>query len=156
MFFSQVNVHIYDKICRDLCSVDHAKACNCFSKIFKAKIEFFTNIRMTRNTEKKRAEVANFADIIKNVITFTKTTSKTQEKLKELEIMYEIAIYICISWYSKICWFPVKKSWFIYFLDLLYIRHNCAKFHYYRICMADFTEGAAPPTSVSSPEKAHP
>ena len=52
---------------------------------------------MTRNTAKKRAEVAIFADIIKNVTTFTKTTSKTQEKLKELEIMYEIAIYICIS-----------------------------------------------------------
>ena len=26
--------------------------------------------------------------------------------------MYQIAIYICISWYSKICWFLVKKCWY--------------------------------------------
>ena len=25
--------------------------------------------------------------------------------------MYQNTIYICISWYSKICWFPVKKCW---------------------------------------------
>ena len=31
----------------------HPKTCNCFSKISKAKIEIFTNIRMTRNSEKK-------------------------------------------------------------------------------------------------------
>ena len=52
MSFSQVNFHIYDNICRDLCSVGHAKTSNCFPKICKAKIEFFTNIRMT-NSEKK-------------------------------------------------------------------------------------------------------
>ena len=27
---------------------------------------------------------------------------KTQEKLKELKIMYQNAIFICISWYNKI------------------------------------------------------
>ena len=53
MPFSQVNFHKYDKACRDLCSVDHAKTCNCFSKICKVQIEFFTNIRMTRNPVKK-------------------------------------------------------------------------------------------------------
>ena len=26
--------------------------------------------------------------------------------------MYQNAVYICISWYSKICLFPVKKCWF--------------------------------------------
>ena len=36
---------------------------------------------------------------------------KTQVKLKELEITYQNPIYICISWCSKICWFPVKKCW---------------------------------------------
>ena len=36
---------------------------------------------------------------------------KTQEKIKELEVMYQNAIYIFISWYNKICWFPVKKCW---------------------------------------------
>ena len=25
--------------------------------------------------------------------------------------MYQNAIYICISWNSNICWFPVKKCW---------------------------------------------
>ena len=25
--------------------------------------------------------------------------------------MYQNAVYICISWYSKICWFSVKKCW---------------------------------------------
>ena len=25
--------------------------------------------------------------------------------------MYQNTIHICISWYSKICWFPVKKCW---------------------------------------------
>ena len=41
--------------------------------------------------------------------------------------MYQNEIYICIFWYSKICWFLVKKgtaellwyvTWFINFLDL--------------------------------------
>ena len=40
-----------------------------------------------------------------------KKSLKTQEKLEELEIIYLNGIYICISWYSKICWFPVKKCW---------------------------------------------
>ena len=30
---------------------------NCFSKICKAKIEFFTNIQMTRNAEKKNKQI---------------------------------------------------------------------------------------------------
>ena len=41
MPFSQVNLLKYDKVCRDLCSVSQAKTCYCFSKICKAKIEFF-------------------------------------------------------------------------------------------------------------------
>ena len=36
---------------------------------------------------------------------------KAQKKLKELEIMCSNATYIYISWYSKICWFLVKKYW---------------------------------------------
>ena len=39
-----------------------------------------------------------------------KQSLKTQEKLEELEIMFLNVIYICISWYSKICWFPVKNT----------------------------------------------
>ena len=36
---------------------------------------------------------------------------KTKKKLKELEVIYPNAIYLCISWYNKIFWFPVKKCW---------------------------------------------
>ena len=53
MSFSQVNFHKYDKVCCDLCSASDAKTCYCFSKICKAKILFFTNIPMARNSEKK-------------------------------------------------------------------------------------------------------
>ena len=31
-------------------------------------------------------------------------------------------------------------TWFIYFLDLLWVRYNCAKFHRCRICVTDFKE----------------
>ena len=55
MPFYQVNFHKYDKVCRDLCSVCHAKTCNCFSKICKVQIEFFTNIRMTRRRRTKKS-----------------------------------------------------------------------------------------------------
>ena len=40
---------------------------------------------------------------------FINTILKDSKKLKELEIMYQNANYICLSWFSKICWFPVKK-----------------------------------------------
>ena len=43
---------------------------------------------------------ANFADIIKPLL---KKPLKTQKRLIELEIMCSNAIFICISWYSKIC-----------------------------------------------------
>ena len=31
-------------------------------------------------------------------------------------------------------------TWFIYFLDLLWVRYNCAKFHHCRICATYFRE----------------
>ena len=40
-----------------------------------------------------------------------KKSLKNQKKLKELAIMCSNTIYICIYWYSKICWFSVKKYW---------------------------------------------
>ena len=40
-----------------------------------------------------------------------KISLKAQKNLKELEIMYQNAIYISISWYNKIYWFAVKKCW---------------------------------------------
>ena len=43
------------------------------------------------------------------------------------------------------------------FLDLLWIRHNCANFYHCRICVTGFKEGGPfCPPSVSIPEKAHP
>ena len=46
---------------------------------------------------------------------------------------------------------------FIYFLDLLEVRYNCAKYHHCRICVRDFRDGGVflAPTSLSSPENAH-
>ena len=53
---------------------------------------------------------SHFPDIIKIVTIFLKTILKSKKKLKELEIMYQNAVYIFISWYSKTCWFPMKNT----------------------------------------------
>ena len=57
-------------------------------------------------------------------------------------------------------------TWFIYFLDLLYVRHNCPRFHHCRICATDFSEGglfgpsihpsAAPKTPILNRVKCQP
>ena len=45
----------------------------------------------------------------------------------------------------------------IYFLDLLYVRYDCAKFHYCEIFVTNFKEGGLFATqTLSSFEKAHP
>ena len=53
---------------------------------------------------------AIFADSIQIVTIFIEDSLKTHEKLKELEIMYQDGKFICISWYRKTCWFPVKNT----------------------------------------------
>ena len=77
-----------------------------------------------------------------------------------MEIMYQNTIYICISCIAKFVdsWWKnadVSRTqgcvaWFTYFLDLLWVRYNCAKFHYCRIYVTDFREGGPfctpPPT----------
>ena len=45
----------------------------------------------------KKAGVAIFADIIKIVTFFIKTIVKDSRKVKRLEILYQNAIYACIS-----------------------------------------------------------
>ena len=45
----------------------------------------------------RRTEVAIFADIIKTFTMFVKAFFKDSKMLKKLEIMYEIAVYSCIS-----------------------------------------------------------
>ena len=44
-------------------------------------------------------------------------------------------------------------TWFIYFLDLLWLRYNCAKFHHCRICVTDFREGGLLPPPPLIPEQ---
>ena len=51
----------------------------------------------------KRPGVGNLADIIKVIARFIKKSSKTQEKLIELGIIYQNPIYISISFHDKIC-----------------------------------------------------
>ena len=49
-------------------------------------------------------------------------------------------------------------TWFILFLDLLYVRYNCVMFYHCRICVVDFKEMAlfAPCPSMTSPQNAYP
>ena len=64
--------------------------------------------------------------------------------------MDQNAIYICISWYSKICWFQMKKWWcqqkskdlsrdsYIFRFSL----GKFSKFNHCWICVIDFREGS--------------
>ena len=85
-----------------------------------------------------------------------------------MEIMYQNTIYICISCIAKFVdsrWKNADVSrtqgcvaWFTYFLDLLWVRYNCAKFHYCRIYVTDFREGGPfctppPPPIHEQPRK---
>ena len=42
-------------------------------------------------------------------------------------------------------------TWFIYFLDLLWVRYNCDKFHYCRIYVTDFRQGGHPWAAPKKP-----
>ena len=58
--------------------------------------------------------VAIFVDTIKIITRFIKKIFKVSEKVKRIRnyvSIYKSAIYVCISWYNKICWFLVKKCW---------------------------------------------
>ena len=61
MYFSFLNVFFYidDNVCRDLCSVGHAKTSNCFSKIFKAKIEWQVILKRKINKSYDKSAVRN-------------------------------------------------------------------------------------------------
>ena len=67
-------------------------------------ILFFQNSLILR-----RPKVPIFPDIIKIVTILIRQSLLAQKNLKELEIMYQNEIYICISGYKKICQFSVKK-----------------------------------------------
>ena len=101
----------------------------------------------------RRPIVAIFSDTIKIATLqpyLLKKTLKAQKKLKELQTIYQYAIYICICWYSRFADFLWKMlilaelkgcvTWFMQFLDLLYVRYNCIKLHYWTIYLTDFRE----------------
>ena len=80
--------------------------------------------------------------------------------------MYLNGIYICISSYSKICWFPIKKCWCKQnsryvgrdsYSFWIILRYNFAKFHHCRMCVTDFRQGgdffATPPIRERPPKK---
>ena len=91
---------------------------------------------------------------------------KTQKKVKELEIMYQNAIFICIPWYSNICWFlandanvsRIQRVCHVIhiFFNLLWVRYNCSKVHQCWICVAGFKEGAFAYSIRRQPQKDHP
>ena len=49
----------------------------------------------------KKAWGNHFCSHHQIITMFIKKSLKTQENLKELEIMYQNAIYICFSWYNN-------------------------------------------------------
>ena len=123
---------------------------------------------MKKDCKKLRA-IFPFFPFLKSFL--LKQSLKTQKKPKELEIINQNAIYICISWYSKVCWFLVRKCW---------CQQNArgASRDSYSFCIF-FRQGITvpsfaiagfvweiwgrrpfcpphPPTSVSSPEKVYP
>ena len=72
----------------------------------------------------RRPRVANFADIIKIVtMLIRKTFKESKKKLKELQIMYENAIYIWIFWCRKIWWFSIKN------VDVSRVKGLCRVIH---------------------------
>ena len=56
-----------------------------------------------------RPRVAIFAYTVKIVTMFVKKIFIDSKKFKKLEILYQNAVYICISWYSKISRSLVKQ-----------------------------------------------
>ena len=89
-----------------------------------------------------RTRVANFADIIKIMAIFIKIIFRDSKKFKRIRN------------YVPRCnlYFLSRDS---YFLDLLWVRYNCARFHHCRICVTDFTKGAffGPPLIREQPRK---
>ena len=92
--------------------------------------------------------------------------SKKVKRIRNNVSKYQNKIYICISWYSKVCWYSKKLlvsaelkeyvTWFIYiFFDLLYVRHKFAKIHHCRIWVTDFREGVGL-FGLPSPLSPHP
>ena len=94
--------------------------------------------------------VAIFADIIKILTIFIKTIHKDSRKVRTNR-NYVSKYNLYLYWYSKICSFLVKKCWCQQnsrgvsgdsYLDLVWVRYNCAKFHHCMIWVTDLGRGA--------------
>ena len=92
-----------------------------------------------------------FADIIKIVTIFSKTIFKDSKKVKRignyvskcnLYLYFLIYLNLLISGEKMLMSAELKDyiTWFIYFLDLLKVRYNCAKFHHCGICLTPINE----------------
>ena len=62
--------------------------------------------------------------------------------------MQSISVFLDIAKFADFRWKMLMSAelkgcvtWFIYFLDLLWVRYNCAKFYHCRICGTGFREG---------------
>ena len=62
--------------------------------------------------------------------------------------MKSISVFLDIAKFADFRWkmlMPAELkgcvTWFISFLDLLWVRYICAKFHHCRMCVTDFREG---------------
>ena len=76
--------------------------------------------------------------------------------------MQSISVFLDIGKFVDFWWKMLMSAelkgyvtWFLYFLDLLWVRYNCAKFHHCRICVTDFREGRpfCPPLISEQPWK---
>ena len=89
-----------------------------------------------------RTRGANFADIIKIIAIFIKIIFRDSKKVKRIR-----------NYVSRCNLYFLSRD--SYFLDLLWVRYNCAKFHHCGICVTDFREWAffGPPLIREQPRK---
>ena len=75
--------------------------------------KFGTNAfsKMLLNATKCQVYSFTVSELLRENHQGVKLPRPNQIKSYELEIMNQNAIYICISLYSKIWWFPMKKRW---------------------------------------------
>ena len=108
----------------------------------------FQNILILRRTR-----VTGFADIIKIEPMFITKTFKDSKKAKRIRIsILKFVLYLyfliqeklLISGDKMLISAEIKRcvSWFICFLNFLYVRYNCVKFQNCRLCVTDFREQA--------------
>ena len=108
----------------------------------------------------RRLRVAIFDNIIKIVTIFIKTIFKVKS-IRTYISKCSLCLYFLIQQSllisSKKCWYQqnssvVSRDSYI-FLDLLWVRYNCAKFYHFRICVTDSRERLSSPPIREQPPK---